>query len=354
MAVKRLTRHAILICAKSIGLFALSRWMTRRDLRILAYHGAALDDEDRYGPGLFMSEATFARRMQFLADRGYRVLGLDEGLRALARGDLPELATVITIDDGWYGTCRTMAPILKSHEFPATFYVSTYYVESQTQVFNVAVGYVLWKSIDRRKLDVSRLSPDLVGTFDLADTRQRHAAHDAIVGHGESLGSARARQDLLRRLCEHVDVDWPTIREKRMFAFATSEELRSLSAMGIDLQLHTHRHRFPSGDRQVASDEIDENRRALGRSASGPFEHFCYPNGIYDQSQFALLQAKGIRSATTTENGFARPTSLSFALPRLLDSERVTPIEFEAELSGLVDLVRRVRSLQTRRRRAGP
>jgi len=328
--------------------------MTRRDLRILAYHGAALDDEDRYSPGLFMSESTFARRMQFLADRGYRVLGLDEGLRALARGDLPELATVITIDDGWYGTCRTMAPILKSHGFPATFYVSTYYVESQTQVFNVAVGYVLWKSIDRRKLDVSRLSPDLAGTFDLADTRQRHAAHDAIVGHGESLGSARARQDLLRRLCEHVDVDWPTIREKRMFAFATSEELRSLSAMGIDLQLHTHRHRFPSGDGQVASDEIDENRRALGKSASGPFEHFCYPSGIYDQSQFALLQAKGIRSATTTENGLARSTSLRFALPRFLDSERVTPIEFEAELSGFVDLARRVRSLQSRRRRVGP
>jgi hypothetical protein len=206
--MKKALLVVVLIGARALGLFALARWMTRSELRILAYHGAALGDENRFSPGLFMSEATFAQRMAFLADRGYRVIGLDHALGALSRGDLPDFATVITMDDGWYGTCRLMSPILKRHGFPATFYVSTYYVEKQTQVFNVAVGYVLWKAAGPGRLDLSTLSSGLVGAIDLSEPRQRQAALDAIVEHAESLGDADARQDLLRRRCEGLDVDW--------------------------------------------------------------------------------------------------------------------------------------------------
>jgi peptidoglycan/xylan/chitin deacetylase (PgdA/CDA1 family) len=340
--MKKALLVVVLIGARALGLFALARWMTRSDLRILAYHGAALGDESRFSPGLFMSEATFAQRMAFLADRGYRVIGLDHALGALSRGDLPDFATVITMDDGWYGTCRLMSPILKRHGFPATFYVSTYYVEKQTQVFNVAVGYVLWKAAGTGRLDLSTLSSGLVGAIDLSEPRQRQAALDAIVEHAESLGDAGARQDLLRRLCEVLDVDWGAILEKRMFAFASGEALRSLPAMGVDVQLHSHRHRFPADDMQAASDEIDDNRRVLTEFLRGPFEHFCYPSGVYEPAQFACLSAKGISSATTTEAGFARSTSHRFALPRLLDSERITPLEFEAEMSGFLELLRRI------------
>jgi hypothetical protein len=112
--------------------------------------------------------------------------------------------------------------------------------------------------------------------------------------------------------------------------------------MDIDVQLHSHRHRFPTDDRQGAADEIDENRSVLSKYAHGPFEHFCYPSGVYEPAQFACLSAKGISSATTTEVGFARSTSHRFALPRLLDSERVTPLVFEAEMSGFLELVRRI------------
>ena len=89
-AMKKALTNVMLAGAKAFGLFALARRMTRRDLRILAYHGAALGDEDRFSPGLFMSEVTFAQRMAFLADRGYRVVGLDHALGALSRGDLPD------------------------------------------------------------------------------------------------------------------------------------------------------------------------------------------------------------------------------------------------------------------------
>ena len=55
--------------AKALGLFALSRWLTRRGLRILCYHGIWLG-EGHYGNFLFMSPEVFAGRMAFLTPAG--------------------------------------------------------------------------------------------------------------------------------------------------------------------------------------------------------------------------------------------------------------------------------------------
>ena len=340
--MKKVVLRVILLLARVLGLFAISRRMTRRDLRILCYHGGALADEHRFSPGLFMSESTFARRMQFLAEGGYHVLRLDEALRALRCGDLPDFATVITVDDGWYGSIRVMVPTLARHGFPATLYVATYYVEKQTQVFNVAVGYVLWKAAGMRRLDVSVVSPALSGTFDLSDSAQRQGARNLIVAYGEGLDSAAARQDLLMRLCEHLGIGWAAIRDKRLIAFATGNELRELPAKGIDVQCHTHRHRFPVNDPLAASKEIDDNRHSLATCVPGPFEHFCYPSGVYAPDQFELLRGKGIRSATCTRSGFTRVPDRSYELTRFLDSEAVTPLEFEAEMSGFFEIIRRL------------
>ncbi len=76
-----------------------------------------------------MTGGTFARRMRFLAEHRYPVIGLSEALDRLAAGTLPRCATVITFDDGWYGTYRLQYPVLREHDFPATLYVATYYMQ---------------------------------------------------------------------------------------------------------------------------------------------------------------------------------------------------------------------------------
>ena len=90
-----------------------------------------------------MTAATFERRMRFLSDARYPVVPLGEALENLEQGTLRKNATVITIDDGWYGTFKLQYPVLRKHGFPATLYIASYYLENQTQVFNVALSYVL-------------------------------------------------------------------------------------------------------------------------------------------------------------------------------------------------------------------
>jgi peptidoglycan/xylan/chitin deacetylase (PgdA/CDA1 family) len=335
-AVKRLA----LRLAKAAGLFALARHWTARDLRILCYHGAALRDEHSFRPGLFITAETFAERMRFLVERGYPVLELDEALRLMAKGALPRWATVITIDDGWYGTYRLIAPVLKRLGLPATLYLATSYMERQAQVFDVAAAYAIWRA-GEGTLDLSAVSPGLGGTFSLADQSQRDAACQALSDHASALATAGERQALLRRLCRVLGLrDWAEIERDRVAAYMDEGEARELVAMGIDLQLHTHRHRFPDDSPEAAAAEIEANRRALSRLTNRPLNHFCYPSGQYTKGQLPLLERLGIASATTTRPGFNRSGTPRHELRRFLDSDALSLIEFEAEISGFRELFR--------------
>jgi peptidoglycan/xylan/chitin deacetylase (PgdA/CDA1 family) len=330
----------ILRMAKLAGLFALARRLTAGNLRILCYHGAALRDEHHFSPGLFMSKETFASRMDFLARHGYPVIGLDAAVAGLPRGDWPKGATVVTIDDGWFGTYRQMAPVLRARGFPSTLYIATYYLEKQTQVFNVAVNYVLWRA-GAQTLELAEVADCLNGRHELADVRQRAEASGRLGGFAETLCGAQARQALFRRLCEVVGVDASEIERERLCAFLRIEEARELQAAGIDIQLHSHRHRFPAESFEAAAAEIADNRQALAPVGHPALQHFCYPSGEYQDRQLAWLPRLGIVSATTIKAGFTRAGDSPHELRRFLDSERVSPIEFEAEMSGFFELIRR-------------
>lgn len=326
--------------AKSIGLFALARRLTASDLRILCYHGGSISDEHRFSPGLFMSKETFSARMHFLAREGYPVLSLDEAVTGLEQGAWPKSATVITIDDGWFGTYKVMAPILREHGFPATLYIASYYLERQTQVFNVAANYALWHAQDRT-LNLSEVSVALDGSYRLADAAQRSKARDVLSAFAERLNGAEERQELFRRLCTVLEMDAGEIERERICAFIQTKEARELQERGIDIQLHTHRHRFPTEDFELAKAEIEDNRQALAAVGDQPRRHFCYPSGDYEERQIPWLEPLGIASATTIKAGFTRPGSSPYELRRFLDSERVSPLEFEAEMCGFFELIRR-------------
>src|SRR3546814_284406 len=212
--MKRTVLLVILRVAKLTGLFALARLLTAGDLRILCYHGAALRDEHHFRPGLFMGKETFAARMALLARQGYPVIALDIAVAALPTGQWPRGATIVTIDDGWFGTYRQMAPVLRAHGFPALLYIASYYLDKQTQVFNVAASYVLWRA-GGRLLDLAEVADGISGRYDLADETQRATAWHRLDEHAETFESAEARQALLRRICAALDIDATAIADRK-------------------------------------------------------------------------------------------------------------------------------------------
>ena len=172
-------KQFVLHIMRAIGMFRVARWLTADKIRILCYHGISLNDEHRFRPALFMRPETFADRIEHLAIKGYPVISLDAACDLLERGGAENCAVVITIDDGWYGTYKHMLPILRRHAMPATLYVSTYYVQNQVQVFNVAVQYLIW-SARRQPVELSGGPAQITDRFDLSMVAERERLFEAL------------------------------------------------------------------------------------------------------------------------------------------------------------------------------
>jgi peptidoglycan/xylan/chitin deacetylase (PgdA/CDA1 family) len=93
---------------------------------VLAYHQFAEKSTGR----LVVSAEAFEAQMRLLKEKGYRVVGLEQFLAFVDfRGQLPEKAVAITLDDGWRSTYDIAFPILKRYGYPATLFVYTQLID---------------------------------------------------------------------------------------------------------------------------------------------------------------------------------------------------------------------------------
>jgi peptidoglycan/xylan/chitin deacetylase (PgdA/CDA1 family) len=330
----------ILRICSALGLFKLtSRWCAHR-LHILCYHGFQLADECRFRPQLFISHDTFTARLARLSAMGFTVLPLAEAIRRLHDGTLPPRAASITIDDGFYSTLSVASPLLREYVMPATVYVTTYYAEKRVPVFRLAVQYVLWRAA-AAPIDANALAS-------LADERgargelDRDALTWKLIRRGEQLHTEGERQELLRQIARLCAVDLTPLYAQKLLSIVSAEEISELAQQGFDVQLHTHRHRFPATDQAQARREIEENRAFLEPLTHTPCTHFCYPSGIFASSQWPWLAALDVESATTCLPGLNHRDTPPYGLRRFLDSEDIEPIEFYAELAGFNELLRKI------------
>lgn len=308
---------AVLRAAKMTGLFTLtasSEWRRRR-LLILCYHGFSLDDEHLWDPALYVTPARFRERLTFLRDHRYNVLPLADALSRVKSGTLPEKAVAITVDDGTYDFYRQALPILNEFRYPATLYLSTYYVERQEPVFDGICEYMQWKAGRRVSLDAQNLS-------------------------------GREKSERVRTLAKELGIDYDTLKERRVITLMTPEETAAAARQGIDVQLHTHRHRTPR-DEALFTDEVLENRTRIEQITGLPARHFCYPSGVARAEFLPWLRKLDVESATTCELGMVSPDVDPLLLPRLIDTSTLTWVEFEGWLAGIASFAPRRKSQGT-------
>jgi peptidoglycan/xylan/chitin deacetylase (PgdA/CDA1 family) len=334
MGIARNLKQATLGVARALGGFHMvgqSSWRNQR-LLILCYHGISLELEHEWRRPLFMTPDEFQGRLEILADGPYTVVSLTEGLKALASGSLPERAVAITFDDGDFDFYKLAYPLLKSFSFPATVYLTTYYADKEVPVFHLICSYMLWK---RRGTVFS--AADLIGedlTFDTRTQSGRDEAQAALVAFAESRRlSAEERDHLARRLASALGEDADELWGKRVLQIMRTSEVKEIVAGGMDVQLHTHRHRSPR-DKSLYQKELEDNRRSIKDKTGQDPAHFCYPSGEYSDEFLPWLTEVGVQSATTCEPGLASPASHPLLLPRLVDHGALSRLDFEGWLSG--------------------
>jgi peptidoglycan/xylan/chitin deacetylase (PgdA/CDA1 family) len=334
-------RHLPLYIARGLGAFRLARHLTRRRLRILCYHGFSAGDEHEVMPHMFMRAATFERRLRILKKRRLAVIPLAEAVHRLARGEIHSGETVITLDDGWASNLTIAAPILERYGYPACIYVTTEHLAAGTEVFNVALLYMLHKC-GRASLQLAGVHPLLDGDYDLRPGPV--GAQRAIMTAAEKAApTPHERQQLLRAIATALDMDLGAVLSRARFRLLDPGEMRELAARGFDIELHTHRHRLPDDSFDSVAAEIADNRAALRTVLGRESRHFCYPSGKYGLRHPEWLARLGIASATTCDPGMNDWGAPPLLLKRFIDGDHFADIVFDAEVCGFRELMRSMR-----------
>jgi len=325
--LKKSAKSALLGAMKSVGAFsrAARSEQRRAQLLILCYHGLSIADEHEWLPKLFITPAGFRERLQTLREMGANVLPLGEAINHLHQGTLPPASVVITFDDGFYDFLKFGVPLLNEFQMPATLYLTTHYCDYRLPIVNLALDYIFWKS---KKEFVNLPDPMPIRNY-----QERQKVVWKLLEQAENRNTVEKDQ-VARQIAQDLGVDYSPLLDRRMLQIMTPEEARKTHNAGIDLQLHTHRHRTPR-DKTLFQREIRENSEFIQRITGNTPVHFCYPSGDYCSDFLPWLSEMGVTSATTCEPGLATAQSQDLLLPRFLDDSSVDLLRFQSFVAGV-------------------
>ncbi len=334
MSLLKSIKRAVVTAGKSSGAFRLiadSDWRRSR-LLILGYHGVSLEDEHEWNGALYFSPAKFRSRMEAIKRHRCTVLPLQEALELLRLRQLPPRSVVLTFDDGTYDFYKIVCPILNEYGYPATVYLTTYWMTLQLPVVPGTWSYMLWKGRNS-VIDASSLL-DQRATFDLRTPDGRSKALKQMWARVDSPDLNGEQRDAMSRQLAHLlQFDYPEFFSKRIIQLLRPEEVKAVASPSISVQMHMHHHYTPD-NRDDYLREIQENRRYISGIVGIEPVHFCYPSGKYKLEHIPWLREAGVVSATTNVPGIVSASTNPLLLPRLIDTSYLSDVAFEGWLAG--------------------
>jgi len=275
------------------------------------------------------------------------VLDLEEALGLVAAGNLPERAVVLTFDDGTYDFYKIVWPILREVGYPATLYLTTYYVEHQYPVPPGIWSYMLWKatcsSVSAREI----LEKDV--TFNLTDQSGRAEALGQLVSLAQSKKmDGHQKNSLSAKLAQILGIDFDALCLSRIYGLLRPEEVHELARDGVSVQTHLHRHNLRPNDREVYIGDLQRNRELITKMTGKEPKHFCYPRGDYTQECAGWLRDYGFKSAATCDVGLCAADTDPLLIPRLIDTSHLSDTTFESWLVGVGPLLSQLGALVSR------
>ena len=334
----------ILYLVRAGGLFALCRMLTRSAPRILCYHGGSLGDEHLFNSKLFSRPGLLGQRLHWLKRKGFVPSTLDalvEPDDGHAREGIP---LIVTLDDGWHSSAIDLLPVLASHGYQPTLYLATKVFASGGPVVDVCLRYIVWKS-PLMQASLCGFDAVLDGSYVLGQNADRErlctAAERWMALCDDDVTSILARLELFAGALK-VPAGALDLASRR-FSYMSREELLDAVQQGCQIELHGHAHLYLTSQPERNRADIETCRQHIVTLGLPLPRHYCYPSGAYDAQAPAMLASVDVSTATTCMPGLIHGVSEDrrYFLPRFLDGADVSMIEFEAEMSGVLEFLRR-------------
>lgn len=245
----------------------------------------------------------------------FNILPLDDAVRRLSAGALPERAAVITFDDGYADNHAVALPELQRRGLPATFFIATGFLDGGRMWNDTVIESI--RGCRQAALELDALG---LGRMSLTTTQARREAIDRCIAHLKylpTLPRAEAADALAARACVEPPND----------LMMTSEGVRALHRAGMQIGAHTVTHPILARlSRDDARREMHDSRTRLEDIVGARIGLFAYPNGKpgddYTDEHARMAREIGFDAALSTQAGAARAATDMMQLPRFTPWDR--------------------------------
>ena len=310
---------------------------------VITYHGVLPEGyqvSDPQQDGSLVTAENFRSQLRLLKEC-YRVVSPEQVRDWIVDGkDLPELAILLTCDDGLRNALTGMAPILREEELSCLFFVLGASVAEKSQILWYEELYLLLLAAP-----AGSYSLDAAGVqLELGDRAQRRTAWWSLVKKMSQYDQGARVRFLEASRLEFGLPDgwnarcWDDEAQRERFALLNGDDLRQLASEGMIIGSHTLNHPILS---QQTSDEawkeISESRSVLENAVGRPVWALAYPFGdpaSVTTREMQMAEQAGFQCAFMNVGGGFGAQLPRFALPRVHVTADMNLSEFEAHVSG--------------------
>ncbi len=283
----------------------------RNRATILNFH--RVFDGVNIGVGDFISRDEFVLKMEFIK-KYFTVLSLPEALECYREKNIPSLAVIITIDDGYQDSYSVITPILESLGIQGAFFIATEGIDNGL-LWNDKIRNAIHRT---EKLEVKNflgLPCQEINTLSNKQSAQK-SIHNLC-----KYMTLESRENAIDELIELLDVD---VSDDM---FLTAANILEMHNAGMTIGAHTHKHPILNLEtNENAYLEISQSKDILEGIIETSVDYFAYPNGKYNedfnQSHILMLKELGFKAGLTTNWGSLHVDSDLYAIPRYTPWDR--------------------------------
>ena len=307
------------------GAFYFIKFLTRKRPKLLMYHSFSID-YSKYSINIDEFDWQVSEiKKNFIP---ITLLELSELIKS--NKEIPNNTIVLTIDDGYDSFYKLAYPILKKYDVPATFFVTTGFINGDLWLWPDKIKWIL------RKNNTNKQSITLNNqTFLLSKNWKKswRTINDYCLTVDENV-----KQSMIVSLADQLKINIP-INPPEQYKASKWKELQEMQDWGIEIGGHTISH--PSLTKVTYEQSRVEIRQCLAdlnKNLGVKKRTFCYPNGLpedYDEEIKNIVKQEGFIDAVTAFNDYHN-INIPYAWRRfIVDNNK---LNFKKTIYGLDDL----------------
>lgn len=254
--------------------------------------------------------------LAFLRKKKFNFVTIDDVARATVSGSsLPPNSVAFTLDDGYSDQVDIAADIFSEFDCPATYYVSTGFIDGELWYWNDKIEYIVDNCPPKKLSKLYNLYPHLNLNGKSKDQVKTIITEDA------TLNSLKDMEAKTSNTATRLGIELPFSAPEK-YKPTTWDKLKQLEARGMGVGAHTYSHCILSRESdKTAKFEIERSTNDLKNNISRPSKVFCYPVGRvqdFGQREENYVRELGYISATSSIPGAVNTKARDeiFAIPR--------------------------------------